>query len=64
MVGQLVTGGKSSRNEGLIKQLLGAFRSVATFETGPTGSLSLEHKQPLIAGQNGAAHSASDADAG
>ena len=55
-----VTGGKSSRN----KEGPGAFGSVATFEPGPTGTLSYEHKQPLIAGKNGAGHSASDADAG
>ena len=59
-----ITGGESSGNKDLIKEGPGAFGSVAMFEPGPTGTLSYEHKQPLIAGQNGAGHSANDADAG
>ena len=42
-----VTGKKSS---GKNKEGLGGFGSVATFESGPTGTLSYEYKQPLIAG--------------
>ena len=73
MVGQIwisdfgtprVTGGKGSGNKGLIKEGPGAFGSVATFEPGPTGTRSYEHIQPVIVGQNGAGHTASDADAG
>ena len=49
--GQLrVTGGKGSGNEDLIKEGPGDFGSVATFEPGPKGTLSYEHKQPLVAG--------------
>ena len=66
MVGQIwtsgsgttrVTGGRDSGNKDLVKEGRGAFGSVALFEPGPTGTLSHEHKQPLIAGQNGAGHS-------
>ena len=42
----------------------GALGSVAALKPGPAGTLSHEHKQPLITGQNGAGHTASDADAG
>ena len=59
-----VTGAEGSGNKDLIKEGPGAFGSVATFKPGPTGNLSYEHKQPLLAGKNGAGHSASDADAG
>ena len=45
-----VTGGKGSRNKDLIKEGPGAFGSVATFEPCLTGTLSYEHKQPLIIG--------------
>ena len=47
-----------------MKEGLGAFGSVVTFEPGPTGTLLYEHEQPLIAGQNSAGHSAKDADDG
>ena len=46
-----ITGGESSGNKDLIKEGPSAFGSFATFEPGPTGTLSYEHKQPLIAGQ-------------
>ena len=59
-----VTGGGGSRNKDLIKEGPSAFGSVATLEPGPRGTLLYEHKQLLINGQNGAGHTASDADAG
>ena len=34
----------------------GGFGSVATFKPASTGNLSYEHKEPLIAGKNGASH--------
>ena len=57
---------KAAKTKNLLKEGPSAFGSVATFKPGPTGTLSFEHKQPLtlIAGQNGAGNSASDADAG
>ena len=73
MVGQIwtsnsgkprVTSGKGSGNKDLMKEGLGAFGSVVTFEPGPTGTLLYEHEQPLIAGKNSAGHSAKDADDG
>ena len=42
----------------------GALGFVAALKPGPAGTLSHEHKQPLLTGQNGAGHTASDADAG
>ena len=45
-----VTGGKGSGNKNLIKEEPVAFGYAATFEPGPTGTLSYEHKQPLVAG--------------
>ena len=39
-----VTSGKGSRNKDLIKEGPSVFGSVATFEAGPTGTLSYEHK--------------------
>ena len=45
-----VTGGQGSGNKDLIKEGPGVFGSVATFEPGPTGTLSYEQKPPLIAG--------------
>ena len=54
-----VTGGGGSRNKDLITEGPSAFGSV-----GLTGTLSYEHKQLLITGQNSAGHTASDADAG
>ena len=45
-----VTGGEGSGNKDLIKEVHGAFEYVATFEPGPTGTVSYEHKQPLVAG--------------
>ena len=56
MVGQIwtsdsgtprVTGGEGSGKKDIIKEGSGAFGSVATFEPGPIGTLSYEHKQPL-----------------
>ena len=40
-----------------------ALGSVAALIPGPAGTLSHEHKQPLISGQNDAGNTASDADA-
>ena len=51
-----------SRNEDQIQNGPSALGSVATLEPGSTGTLSYEHKQPLIAGQNGAGHTVGDAD--
>ena len=42
----------------------GALGSVAALESGPARTLSHEHKQPLITGQNGGGLTASDAEAG
>ena len=39
-----VTVGKGSGNKDVIKERPGDFGSVATFEPGPTGTLSFEHK--------------------
>ena len=42
------TGGESSGTKDLIKEGPRTFGSVARFETGPTGTLSYEHKQSLL----------------
>ena len=55
---------KAAEIKNPIKKGPGALGSVAALEPGPTGTLSHEHKQPLITGENGAGHTASDADAG
>ena len=45
-----VTGRGGSRNKDIIKEGPGAFGFVDMLEPRPTGTLSYEHKQPLIAG--------------
>ena len=55
---------ESSRDKDPIQGGPGPLGSVAALKPDPAGTLSHEHKQPLITGQNGAGHTSSDADAG
>ena len=55
---------KAAEIKNPIQKRPGALGSVALLKPGPAGTLSHEHKQSLITGQNGAGHTAGDADAG